>query len=169
MTSPPIIERFPIGKRASVLFGIFQEIEVGVGGCCMEPFSLAYVRVFGRQVTYANGFYNRISVNLVTPLFDDRLISHAPSTGSSTSATRMRACADVGSPWRMAGSVAVCRADVVVSMNYLLIASLMTAQSPNAIRNRSSISFIRSLSSSPKTRNTSDLSSNANLCVRNTE
>gem|GEM_PF-4653405 len=33
MTSPLIIERFPIGKRASVLFGIFQEIEVGVGGC----------------------------------------------------------------------------------------------------------------------------------------
>jgi len=62
---------------SNVLFGIFQEIEGGVGGCCLEPFSLAYVRVFGQQVTHANGFCNRISVNLVTPLFNDRLIRNA--------------------------------------------------------------------------------------------
>ena len=53
-TLPLITERSPIGKCVDVLFGIFQEIEGGVGGCCLEPFSLAYVRVFGRQDNYAD-------------------------------------------------------------------------------------------------------------------
>ena len=53
-TLPLIIERSPIGKCVDILFGIFQEIEGGVGGCCMEPFSLAYVRVFGQQDDYTN-------------------------------------------------------------------------------------------------------------------
>ncbi len=44
------MKRSPIGKCVDVLFGIFQEINGGVGSCCIAPFSLAYVRVFGQMV-----------------------------------------------------------------------------------------------------------------------
>ena len=53
-TLPLIMKRSPIGKRVNVLFGIFQEIEGGVGGCCLKPFCFVYVRFFGQQVTYAD-------------------------------------------------------------------------------------------------------------------
>ena len=75
-TLPFIIERSPIGKCVDVLFRIFQEIEGGVSGCCLKPFSLAYVRVFGQQVTCANGFSYRISRQCVTPVVDDCFPCH---------------------------------------------------------------------------------------------
>jgi len=41
-------ETIPFGKRVDVLFWIFQEIEGGVGGCCLKPLCLIKVGFFGQ-------------------------------------------------------------------------------------------------------------------------